>query len=212
MARRLRPQDGPYLMNPTRRGGGILPSSVGLWLIPLLLVGASRALRAQHSDDNVTDVTGQYHFLSPDDTLGLLEEEGKLKGYVDVAQGEEESDAILSYPIVLGSRKGAQVEFKTAKIHQKYYRFAGTVERGTGRDENHPDYLRLVGDLEIITVSADTGQESVELKHVILKSMGKSERGEDQEAASGTEVRALEAASRAAFRRSLSRRWVNRWR
>ena len=27
---------------------------------------------------NIDDITGKYHFLSPDDTLGILEEEGKL--------------------------------------------------------------------------------------------------------------------------------------
>lgn len=148
--------------------------------------------------------------MGPDDTLGLLEEEGKLKGYVDVAQGPEESDEVLSYPLVLGSRQGSHVEFKTAKIHQKYYRFHGTVERGSGRREGDPDYLRLVGDLETVTVKADTGEESVDRKPVILRSMGKREGGEDQEHSSGREAGAVEAASRVAFLRSLSMRWANR--
>ena len=83
---------------------------------------------------DIDDITGKYHFLSADDTLGLLEEEGKLKGYIEILQGEEESDAVLSYDIVLGSRKKDHVEFKTNTIHRRYYRFSGKVERGSGHE------------------------------------------------------------------------------
>jgi len=126
----------------------------------------------------VDDITAKYHFLSPEDTLGILEEEGKLKGYIEILQGEEESDDVLNYEIVSGSRKKDHVEFKTNTIHRKYYRFSGKVERGSGRQADDPDYLRLVGDLETVTVKGDGGQESVEKKHLILKSLGKSERNE----------------------------------
>jgi hypothetical protein len=131
-------------------------------------------LNAQQENEQVRDASGEYRFLTADDTLGLLEEEGKIKGYVDVYQGEEESDTVLSYPITIGSREKNYINFKTAKIHQKYYRFSGRVERGKGHEEGDPDYLRLVGDLEIITVNADTGQEFAERRHVIFPSKGKS--------------------------------------
>jgi hypothetical protein len=121
------------------------------------------------------DITGKYHFISADDTLGILEEEGKLKGYIEVTQGAEESDDVLSYEIVAGLRKSEHVEFKTNIIHRKYYRFSGKVERGSGRQPDDPDYLHLVGDLEIVTVKGDGGQESVEKKHLVLKCFGKSE-------------------------------------
>ena len=125
------------------------------------------------------DITGNYHFLSPDDKLGILEEEGKLKGYIEVAQGAEESDDVLSYEIVAGMRKVDHVEFKTNIIHRKYYRFSGKVERGSGRQPDDPDYLHLAGDLEIVTVKGDSGQESVEKKHVVLKCLGKSENKDE---------------------------------
>ena len=134
---------------------------------------------AAQGTENIDDITAKYHFLSPDDTLGILEEEGKLKGYIEVLQGEEESDTVLSYDIVSGSRKNDHVEFKTNTIHRRYYRFSGKVERGSGRGSNDPDYLRLVGDLETVTVKGDTGQESVERKHLTLKCFGKSERNEE---------------------------------
>ena len=150
-----------------------------LWSLAILLFlypGVGRCF-AQGTED-IDDITGKYHFLSADDTLGLLEEEGKLKGYIEILQGEEESDAVLSYDIILGSRKKEHVEFKTNTIHRRYYRFSGKVERGSGRQANNPDYLRLIGDLETVTVKGDTGQESVERKHLILKSFGKSEGDE----------------------------------
>lgn len=124
---------------------------------------------------SLDDITGDYHFLSPDDKLGILEEEGKLKGYIEVAQGAEESDDVLSYEIVAGLRKHDHVEFKTNVIHRRYYRFAGKVERGSGRQSDDADYVHLVGNVEIVTQNGDSGQESVAKKHLVLKCMGKSE-------------------------------------
>lgn len=134
----------------------------------------SLPINARQASEQVDDVSGEYHFLSPEDTLALLEEEGRLKGYVDVYQGDQESDNILSYPLTIGSRQKNHVEFKTGKIHEKYYRFSGTVERGAGRGEAAPDYLRLVGTLETITENSITGKESVDRRQVVLKSKGKS--------------------------------------
>ena len=151
-----------------------IDSPVGATLV-VALWGHSSA----QATENIDDITGKYHFLSADDTLGILEEEGKLKGYIEILQGEEESDAMLSYDIILGSRKKDHVEFKTNTIHRRYYRFSGKVERGSGHEPGDPDYLRLIGDLEIVTVKGDSGQESAERRHLILKSFGKSE-GDEQ--------------------------------
>jgi hypothetical protein len=144
----------------------------------LILISSGR-LRAQQESEEIQDISGTYQFLAAGDTLALLEEEGKLKGYIDVLQGEDESDAILSYSISLGWRKKNQVEFKTGKIHQKYYRFSGAVERGSGHEERDPDYLRLVGDLESITVNSGSGEEVAQRMHVVFKSMGPEAKEED---------------------------------
>jgi hypothetical protein len=143
------------------------------------LVAAPVGWGSAQGAETIDDITATYHFLSEDDTLGILEEEGKLKGYIEVLQGEEESDAVLTYEIVSGSRKNDHVEFKTNTIHRRYYRFSGKVERGSGHQASDPDYLRLVGDLETVRVKGDSGQESVERKHLVLKSIGKSEREEE---------------------------------
>jgi hypothetical protein len=136
-------------------------------------------LQAQEAGEAVDDMTAKYHFLAADDTLAILDEEGRLKGYIEVAQPEEESDDILSYDIVDGSRKNTHVVFRTNRIHGKFYRFSGTVERGKGHEEKDPDYLRLVGDLDIVTVNGDTGKQSAQTMRVTLKSLGKSERPDD---------------------------------
>jgi hypothetical protein len=126
---------------------------------------------AAAKEDMLPDISGSYQFLTADDTLGLLEEEEQLNGYIDVAQGEDESDSILSYTLK-GTRKINQVEFKTKTIHQKYYRFSGRVERGEGKRDKDPDYLRLAGTLEIVTVNSETGAETAQRVSVIFKSSG----------------------------------------
>jgi len=149
-----------------------------IWLSLVVIIASCPTLGAQQ-DDGIPDITGNYQFLTADDTLAILEEEGKLKGYVDVFQGDDESDAILSYPITTGTRKGKQVEFKTGKIHQKYYRFSGKVERGPGLTENDPGYLHLVGGLEVVTVNGETGAESIQHLHVVFKSRGREQPAEE---------------------------------
>jgi hypothetical protein len=155
------------------------PAAARSEYIGMALVAAPTGGAAAQATENIDDITGKYHFLSADDTLGILEEEGKLKGYIEVVQGEEESDDVLTYEIVSGSRKNDHVEFKTKTIHRKYYRFSGKVERGSGRQADDPDYLRLIGELETVTVKGDSGQESVEKTHLVLKLIGKSEREEE---------------------------------
>jgi hypothetical protein len=141
----------------------------------LLLTPASA--RPQQS---VPDMTGEYEFLTPDNTLAILEEEGKLKGYVDVMQGEDESNEVLSYPIAVGTRHGDEVEFKTAKIHEKYYHFSGSVERGGGHTPKDPDFLRLKGALDVVTLESATGQEHPEQRRVIFKWKPRSEKDQDE--------------------------------
>jgi len=124
-------------------------------------------------------MSGEYEFMQAEDTLGILEEEGKLKGYVDVAQGADESDEVLTFQIIVGSRQGNRVDFKTNKIHEKYYHFAGTVERGGGHTERDPDFLRLVGDLEAVKLDSDTGQEHVERRRETFRWKGRSKNQQE---------------------------------
>jgi hypothetical protein len=120
-------------------------------------------------------MTGRYHFLAAQDELAILQEETMLKGFIDVVQGPNESQDFLSYPITIGSRHGNQVSFRTRTIHEKYYRFAGTIERGKGKKIGDPDYLQLTGVLETITSDSVTGQHQVIRQSVVFKSYGRNE-------------------------------------
>jgi len=154
-------------------------SRKAIWILAgFLLVFPWGVGNCQEETKEIADITGKYDFLSAADTLALLEEDGKLKGYIDVFQGEDESDEVLSYSITTGSRKNDQVEFKTSTIHQKYYRFSGTVQRGKGHEPTDPDYLRLVGRVEIVTVKSETRDETVQRFDAVLKSMGRAETEE----------------------------------
>ena len=152
-----------------------VPAVAGMLLVLFWCPGAV----AGPSGETIPDMSGKYEFLAPEDTLAVLEEDSTLKGYIDVSQSADESDSVLSYQITIGKRQADHVEFKTSKIHEKYYRFSGAVERGSGHKEAGPDYLRLVGDLEIVTVNGDTGQEHVERRRVIFKSKGRSDSDEE---------------------------------
>jgi len=157
---------------PSRIAGRVC----ALWaLLAFVLICAGGSLAAEQRPAPIDDITGNYHFLSPDDKLAILDEEGNLSGYLDVTQPSDESDALLSYPITIGSRQNERVEFRTGKIHQKYYRFAGVAQRGQGKKDTAPDYLRLVGDLEIVTVNGETGEASVARRQVVFQRIGKGE-------------------------------------
>jgi hypothetical protein len=148
----------------------------GSVVMMLILVFASApAVFAQQAPGPAPVMTGRYHFLGPQDQLAILQEERMVKGFIDVYQGENESDAILSYPIASGSRVGNHVEFTTRAIHEKYYRFNGAVEPGQGKRPGDRDYLQLVGVLETCTSNSATGATQVARQNVVFKSMGRGE-------------------------------------
>jgi hypothetical protein len=132
-------------------------------------------LKAQSAASQVSDITGDYEFLDPYNTLAILQEDAMLKGYIDVLQGQSESDAILSYSITIGERKGDHVEFRTRGIHEMYYRFSGTVQHGKGNKKGDPDYLEIVGELQTIRHNSVTNQDTVDRKQVVFKSKGKND-------------------------------------
>ena len=171
-------RDAEMGLSDFSRGSGLAKPLGWLAVLTLVLLAGS-ILKAQDETQPIDDITAKYHFLSADDTLAILDEEGRLKGYIEVAQPEEESDDILSYDIVEGSRDKTHVKFRTNRIHGKFYRFSGTVERGKGHEEKDPDYFHLIGDVDIVTVNGDTGKEGVRTVRVFLKSFGKSERPEE---------------------------------
>src|SRR5579862_6792194 len=150
------------------------------WIATIIAFSFSaQVLRAQGNPTAIDDITGKYHFIANDDTLAILDEEGKLKGYVEVTQPATESTDVLTFNLTEGTREKNEVRFRTERIHGKFYRFSGTVARGKGRDEKDPDCFELKGTLEIVTVNSDTSKESIQTTPVTLKSIGKNERPDD---------------------------------
>lgn len=165
------------LISSRRRLAGLrkIAASQVMALMVAAIFGASQARGAQQPAAEIEEINTEFHFLGPEDTLLIHEEDGKLKGQINVYEGEEESDAILSYLITIGTRTKNHVEFRTSKIHEKYFRFSGSVERGSGHKEEDADYLRLVGTVEIVTANDVTGKETTEQKQVVLKSLSADE-------------------------------------
>jgi hypothetical protein len=160
-----------------RQGGQPVPSPIlkGVWVVVAFsTLVAWGNLKAQSEASQASDITGDYEFLQPYNTLAVLQEDEMLKGYIDVLQGQSESDAIISYPITIGERKGDHVEFRTRTIHAMYYRFSGTVQHGKGNKKDDPDYLELVGELQTIQHNSVTHQDTVDRKQVVFKSKGKN--------------------------------------
>ncbi len=154
----------------------------GFWLTTALVIAfiatcvAWGKLQAQTPGSAIPDITGNYDFLKPYNTLAILQEDQMLKGYVNVLQGESASDAVFSYNITIGERKGSHVEFRTSVIHEKYYRFSGTVQRGKGEKKGDPDYIELVGELQTIEYNSVTNQQNIKRQQVVFKSKGNVER------------------------------------
>ena len=154
---------------------GLAKLTLGLAVLAAI-VFSPQSFRAQTVQSPIDDITAKYHFLSTEDTLAILDEEGRLKGYIEVSQPADESDDFLNFTIVEGSRQKDHVQFRTDRIHGKFYRFSGTVERGAGHQEKDSDYLRLSGTLETVTVDAENGKETPQSMRVTFKSMSKAER------------------------------------
>ena len=144
-------------------------------LFAVTALSVSSNLKAQSAAIENSDITGDYEFLQPYNTLAILQEDELLKGYIDVLQGQSESDAIISYPITIGERKGDHVEFRTRTIHAMYYRFSGTVQRGKGNKKDDPDYLELVGELQTVQHNSVTHEDKADRKQVVFKSKGKND-------------------------------------
>lgn len=130
---------------------------------------------ARNASSTVPDMTGRYDFLNSQNTLALLQEDTELRGYIDVWQGAHASDTIFSYNLTIGSRHGNRVIFRTQRIHEKYYRFTGIVQRGKGKSPGDADYLELVGELQTITDNSVTGKPKIISQHVVFKEKSRSQ-------------------------------------
>ena len=119
----------------------------------------------------IEDITGRYSFLEPDDLLGILDEDGELRGFIEVLQGKDESDDIFSYTITRGVREGNQINFKTDTIHGITYRFSGKVQIGKARNPTQRGFMLLVGTIQIEKNVSLAGKGKTEERRVVLESL-----------------------------------------
>ena len=145
--------------------------TLGMSLLAGLVTFSVATLSHGQRDRELEDITGRYSFLKPDDLLGILDEDGELRGFIEVFQEDEESDELFTYTIARGSREGDQVRFKTDTIHGTTYRFSGKVQVSRERKPNQRGYMLLVGILRVETRVPSTGGEKVEEKKVVLESL-----------------------------------------
>ena len=119
----------------------------------------------------IEDITGRYSFLKTDDLLGILDEDGELRGFIEVLQEDDESDDIFSYTITRGIREGNHINFKTDTIHGITYRFSGKVQINKSRDPTQRGFMLLVGTIRIDKNLSLAGKGKTEERRVVLESL-----------------------------------------
>lgn len=139
-------------------------------IVLAMVFGQGTKLDAQSVKPKTSNITGYYQF-SFGDTLALLDQHGNIEGHVDVFQPQEKPKPVLSYNITAGSVRRNHLEFQTQEIYGKHYHFSGKVERGVGKEPGDYDYLRLAGNLEMITSNSATGKTKVDRQHIVFKSL-----------------------------------------
>ena len=139
-------------------------------LIGLVMIFDAIVVHGQQKRE-IEDITGRYSFLKPDDLLGILDEDGELRGFIEILQEDDESDDIFSYTITRGVRKDNQINFKTDTIHGITYRFSGKVQISKKRNPTQRGFMLLVGTIQIEKNKFLDGKGITEERKVVLESL-----------------------------------------
>ncbi len=141
-----------------------------LVLIGLVMIMDVIVVHGQQERE-IEDITGRYSFLNPDDLLGILDEDGELRGFIEVLQEDDESDDVFSYTITRGVHKDNQINFKTDTIHGITYRFSGKVQISRERNSTQRGFILLVGTIRIEKNESLIGKGKTEERRVVLESL-----------------------------------------
>ena len=114
-----------------------------------------------------------YSFLREGEFVQLSLEDGKLTGFVS-RYGDSESDktAFLDQFFSKASLEGDKLSFTTKPVHDTWFEFAGTIERGSAKAPTDEGYRVLRGKLTQFTSDAKKNVTS-KSKDVELKSFPK---------------------------------------
>jgi len=117
------------------------------------------------------DYSGMYGFFRDGEFLQLtIEDGGKVTGFVS-RFGDLESDrgVFLDHFFKQGKLDGAKLSFTTETVHNVWYEFKGTVDRGQGKTRGEEDYYVLHGTLTEYSMDANK-KTSARSRQVAFKS------------------------------------------
>lgn len=98
------------------------------------------------------DASGMYSFLREGEFVQVTLEDGKVTGFVS-RYGDSDSDknTFLDQFFSKAALDGNKLTFTTKAVHDLWYEFAGTIERGTAKAPTDEGYRVLRGKLTQFT-------------------------------------------------------------
>ncbi len=119
---------------------------------------------------NGQQYSGMYSFLKEGEFVQLtIEDDGHVTGFISrYGDGESDKGAFLDQFFKSGKLDGNKLNFTTAVVHGVWFDFAGTVERGEGKNPEDEAYYVLKGSL--IENSSDVDKKvKSQSRDVLLK-------------------------------------------
>jgi hypothetical protein len=126
---------------------------------------------AQPAAQPGAEYSGMYNFLRDGEFVQVtVEDQGHVTGFVS-RYGDSESDrgVFLDHFFKDGKLEGNKLSFSTKTVHDVWYEFRGTIERGDGKNPGDEAYYVLKGTLTQNTTDSAKKTNS-QARDVALKS------------------------------------------
>lgn len=125
-----------------------------IYIVGIMLVSCLIAAQDESSDTSKTkptgpDYSGMYSFLRDGEFVQVsIEDQGRVTGFVS-RFGDLESDKgqFLDQFFKSGKLDGNKLAFTTETVHGVWFQFAGTIDRGPGKNPGDEAYYVLNGKL-----------------------------------------------------------------
>lgn len=136
-----------------RKRGILLCALVLVLSLPWLQVDAQQPAPAPEAKPSAQDqskqYSGMYTFLKDGEFVQLtVEDEGRVTGFISrYGDGESDKGAFLDQFFKTGKLDGNKLTFTTEMVHGVTWDFAGTVDRGEGKNPGDEAYFVIKGTL-----------------------------------------------------------------
>lgn len=110
------------------------------------------------------EAEGEYPYDHAGDTVEIYFDGGLLHGYMTQADPNSQHAAPVTYDFATTHADGSAVEWTTRRVHDRWFSFAGHVERGTVASAGQAGYYLLTG-----TLTEHTGKTEGDARTVSLK-------------------------------------------